>query len=446
MKKQIFFFIGLFIISLMTNIIYANEGLFHHDEVQLAIAIEQTIDTKIITPEVNNRYGTVLIFSIAYYPFQKIPLDKFMIYFNIIIGSLCVMFAAIFIYELTGAELVSIISGVILSTNPLWLSITSHPKEHMLAILFIMLSFIALIKGIKNHNSYLLIAEVLFLISLTIRVDNILLLPFFVMIFYYRKILGKIFNNDYNAVKLDFANDILPFYLTLILGIGLLFLTKIVFLYTVDSHLKIILLIPIIWSLIHSLSYLPTFLLLTGICIWVVYEKYKEITFLLVMSLPTFIFLGLNSNVSIRLLSILMIPAAIMISTAILWIKNLNKTHHILIYTILILLILFLSKAPIDNILDYRNQYSGPKEMALYVGNHTEWNSTIYLSNFDYAPFIKYYANRTAVNDPQADYILLLNQENNDTNLNYMGTVEYEDYHHSELSFEKRNATLWRRI
>ena len=59
----------LFLLNFITGMLFINEGLFHHDSVRLAQAVEKTYKTGRLQPAVRGRYGLVVVNSLIYLPF-----------------------------------------------------------------------------------------------------------------------------------------------------------------------------------------------------------------------------------------------------------------------------------------------------------------------------------------------------------------------------------------
>ena len=66
-KSGILVLLCLFLFSLILRLSFLNAGLFHHDSVQLAMAVEKSADEVIIHPVGGGRHGLVIVDTILFY-------------------------------------------------------------------------------------------------------------------------------------------------------------------------------------------------------------------------------------------------------------------------------------------------------------------------------------------------------------------------------------------
>ena len=187
--------LALFLISLTVRILFMNDGLFHHDSIQLAWATERTIETGELQPTTHARYGLVLINALAYWPqHQFFGVDSAALTITlvtIILSSLAICALYLFTKELTQHDGIAIAVALLLSFNPLFLSVTTYAKSNGPGILLVLLSGYLLIRAVRQvSNNLLLWASIVFVYSLLVRLDNILfLVPFALLYMYPKKLL-----------------------------------------------------------------------------------------------------------------------------------------------------------------------------------------------------------------------------------------------------------------
>jgi hypothetical protein len=187
--------------------------------------------------------------------------------------------------------------------------------------------------------------------------------------------------------------------------------------------------------------------------------------------LVVFLPLGMIRAATPRLYFIALIPLFIIAGIGL---KFLSKKYKYLGSVFLLFFVIF-QLVSIYPVINFRHNYSGLKEYALFVGNITEPNAVI-IEN-DNSVFLRYYANRSTLGFPYlgtraqvTDTVIeihtlldngipvyvpgnILVQDEFETpkstllynfELYELGTVLSEDYHHSVLYLKLINRTIYR--
>ena len=97
-KRLILFLILLFLVSFFLRVGYMNAGLFHHDSVQLARAIETTAKTFVPQEAVGGRLGVILIYTLPYLFYNNTYIVATLM--TILFGALSVCVLFFVVYEL----------------------------------------------------------------------------------------------------------------------------------------------------------------------------------------------------------------------------------------------------------------------------------------------------------------------------------------------------------
>lgn len=457
-KKQILFLILLFLFSLGLRIYYMNDGLYHHDSIQIAKAVQQTVDVDLskIYPTNNNRYGMILIFSVLYYPFQSLDIEKFLTVISILFSALAIVMVYLFVSELTSNKTVAGFTALLFSVMPLSLSITTYLKSHGIAILFIMLGGYFFLKALKTTNNIYWWSSLFFILfSLLIRKENVFLLVPLSIILFYRKRFYRSFNNNPEEWKSKEVNFKELFFVGLFFISGsILYLFKIIVLYHNDNKLNVTLFFSMISSLITSIGLFAAGIIFVGLVYMVIDKKHFELVLLGSWFFSMFIFLGLNVVASSRLMYLAIIPLLIICCYGIEKISFENKIVYFIVFAIIVISMIHF----ITPIIEYRSEHSSVKDMMLYLKDNTEPNAVIGMYG-DYGVFIKYYAEREAIiccDTPVINitgrplYMIALNPKEQAI-LEESGKYEYftehyfEEYHHSELTSKIGKAYIYKK-
>lgn len=183
--------IFLLVYSLVLRIAYLNAGLFHHDAVELALAVEKTANTGQLQPIVGYRYGLVLISMIAYWiasPLFQVKTGIILNYTTALFGSLAVVMLYLFVNELLNRRYIAFTSAILFSTTPIFLSISTYALGHAHSMFFILLSAHLFVKGIKSSSFAFMCISGLFLgFSMFIRFpEAIISLSALLLIYFFR--------------------------------------------------------------------------------------------------------------------------------------------------------------------------------------------------------------------------------------------------------------------
>ena len=463
----------LIIISFSIRIAFISDCLFHHDSIELSRAVMKTIETKSIHPAVGGKYGFVLINTLSYLLFRNIisDIDYILNLTTIIFASLSIGILYLFIKKLTSNNRLAILTSILFSLNPLFLSVTVYAKSHALAFFFAILSAYCLLKYIETGKlSDKIIFIIIFAYSFSIRNTNLYYaFPFLVLTLLFK------------AKHFKLKNRLINLSLPIAISIILYFILNTSFVIYEASANKIILndLGQMILLFYFSIEYLYSMLTILGIFILVLtiyavikVKKYRHILlFSLIWFLPYYLIISLIPTSSARFFIPILLPLMLSLSIGIEYVYSKNKALSI----ILVIFLLMLFAIKVTPIISFRHNYCAPKEFALFAKNMTEEGS--YIISNDEGSFINYYANRKTIGYPKfADktqlsntlkryYSLLKNNKtlyatgkilfmidsdnssyktlNQNFILEYKGSALNEDYHHSEFSLKKRNESLY---
>ena len=100
-SKTVYISVALFIICLITGILLINDGIFHHDGIVLAKAVEDTCRTGQLHSATKGRYGCVLVNSIIYFPFYLLGqrADFYIRFSSLLFHALSIVAFFLLIYE-----------------------------------------------------------------------------------------------------------------------------------------------------------------------------------------------------------------------------------------------------------------------------------------------------------------------------------------------------------
>jgi hypothetical protein len=121
----------LFLVTITPRYILINDGLFHHDSVQLAKAVEGSIETKELMPAVNNRYGLVFVYILMhmiYSPFD-ISYELSVTLTTIILAGIASIFIFLFTSYYFKNQYIGFYTTLLLSFNPIFFSTSTYAKR-----------------------------------------------------------------------------------------------------------------------------------------------------------------------------------------------------------------------------------------------------------------------------------------------------------------------------
>jgi hypothetical protein len=174
---------ALFLISFVFRLYYMNEGLFHHDEVLLAQAVESTWEKLSVAGEFNGRYGAVLLNTGLYAPWKALTgmsSEKIIPFVSVLTGALLVASVYLLAVELSGEKLSASLAALFFGFNFLFLTTSTTGKENTPQLFFAVLSMVLFVKGAKGDSRVLKIAAfAVFSFSLAVHEAGIALIPVF---------------------------------------------------------------------------------------------------------------------------------------------------------------------------------------------------------------------------------------------------------------------------
>lgn len=399
----------LFILNLSAGLMLINEGIFHHDSIFLARAIENTYQTGRLQPAIRGRYGSVIINSILYLPSFLLGhnADFTTRFSSLLFHSLSITVLFLFINELFANYIQAFFGALLLSFTPLYFSPNTYGKEHGMSLFFLLLSFYLLYRGIKKNALFLVgISSFIFAFSISTRESMLATLPLYFLLYLspeisYRPFKIAIPKERFNAKLL--LSLLLPFLIVL----GTLLFTylgrefyKAIFIKDESATNFLGLFSPMFKFAVKDLfTGIPVVLFLVFI-IGIKRMVSKEKPFLAVFLGLWFMLIFYFSNTSCyvpRYLDIVIIPVYIFVSYELSALYAKYKAASIFIVAYLVFS-MFIFMYPM---LYFRHHYNGEKQFALYVKEKTENNAVII--SMDDSPFIEYYGNRKTVTHPIGD-------------------------------------------
>ena len=478
-RKELVIILFLFLFSFLLRLAFINDGLFHHDSVQLAKAVQKTIDTGKVHSAVGGREGFVIVNSLLF-PFLKNILrtqsnDFILNLITVLFSSLSIIFVYLFTKELLENKAAAFFSSIMFSLAPVFLSVTTYVKSHGMAVFFAICSGYLLIKGIKTNKVYYKLGfGFLFGFSLFVRITNAFyLIPFLILYFFSVKIIDKKFE-FYKGPLYDLGLYLFPLVIMVILLVFVEYPTIVAQISAnkIPINLQEIfrqLLLSFIY-LLKSITWLGFLLVLMCFLVFLKKKEYAKIGFYLAWIVIPFLYFGSLKTTSPRFLIPILLPLIMLMSLAIIYIwKEYPDLSKILLITVLMIMVL-----SIYPIIKLRHEFSSPKEYALFIKNNTEDNAFIIAR--DDVIFLQHYTQRATIGHPlklfeqQKGYMLasVIDSLNNKTpvyvgtkmltlagnilnrtlhpnfDLEYIDSIYVEDYHHSSVTLNLNKEELFR--
>lgn len=478
----------IFIFSISLRLRYMNPGLFEVDSIGAVYAIEETFKTGTLQGLFNGRYGTVIVNIITYTPYHLITgiesAEKSLIFTEILLASLGAVVLFLFVQKLFDDKSISLVAAVLFSVSPIFLSVTTYGNSIGTEIFFILTSFYLLACFHKNNSQFhLILSSFSIAFSVMVRESAMIFVPLY-FLFYINPIIKV--NRNFISLNRDvlkirnLASVLFPFLLTF--GIytyyvfyNVLFKT----LFTKDDGSGAIATFMGVFSpvlnvstndLYFDLSILGIIFAVGGLIIFIdSFENKFYFIFLLLWS-GTFFYFGNIDVYSPYYLAIVSVPFFIFIS---IFISALYKTNKLfgIIPSLLLIFILF---SQIQPILDYRHNFSGEKEYALWVEKQVPPNSKVIAANDN--GFFNYYTKLGTLSHPIGDSeetktwvketnLLLKNGTNiyittsgfsydpgnifqnalyQNFDIEYIGSHTTEDYHKATIKDSRYKSNLWK--
>lgn len=453
-KKNVGWMVLLFV-SFVIRIIYVNDGLFHHDSVQLANAVEATLESGVVHPAVGGKYFLVVVYTLFHLLLGQSAYIS-MTFLTIIFATAAVLMVYFFTKELTSNEVIAFSAAILYSFNPLFLSITTYAKSHALAVFLVMLAGYFLIRGLKTDKTMFFVGFGLTMVcALMTRVGTVFFLPVFILMVLQPEKIIKDIKTPFSWMKRSFCM------VFTVIGIFLLYKLKLIYYYSMDVPTlgfgrSLYILFGSFNSLLDALT-LPVFVGLVFIIYYMLYKKMDwELGFLAFWFFATFFPLAVSSTVSPRYWSNSLIPLMILAGYGIYFVSVKYRKTSVAV----LILLLIISLGFIIPIIGFRSIYCGPMEMSFVVGENSAPGDVIAI-NGDYHPHIEYYAGRKAVlirDWDRADYVVvwkegdiaLVNEYDNTYfvergkhKFSYLGSVMMEDFHKSSLELKLREVDMY---
>lgn len=391
-KKNVLLGSALFLFAFLIRILFMNDGLFHHDSVQLAIAVEHTIQHHSLREAVGGKTGLVLL-NVLLYPLLVGLLDlstEFLITLTtIFFGAASIPLLYFLMMDVSKNRFLSLATSLLFSVSPLFFSLTTYAKSPGVAVFFSLLGWHFLSKSLQNNSKPLMVLAGLSLGFIFFVRPSEVLVVVPLMVFFFS------FGKKIHLKKAFLLSFILPFFFLL----SFFFLTQGTgFFHYLDvnsSKLQTSNFLLAIETIYLSVTLIGIpFLILGGYMLWK--RKKKLLSVLLFWFLLLFTY-----NVSVhtfapRYLTVAIVPLIVLMGYGIAYV---HEQHHAAGWLILVLvtITLFISVYPL---LSHRHDHSGGKELSQFVDS---------LSN-DYAvvvgdegPFFSYYTNSEIILYPYSD-------------------------------------------
>jgi hypothetical protein len=400
----------LFLLNFIAGMLFINEGLFYHDSVVLAKAVEDTYDTGIVHPAIKGRCGLVIINSILYLPFRLFGQNADFVtrFSSVLFHSLSIVALFLFVNALFKDPRHALFGALLLSFTPFYFSPNTFGKEHGASIFFILASFYLLRKGNEKNNKLLIaLSSMLLAVSISVKESAIIAIPLYVLLHLSPTI------SIYPFIKAEIPKDRLS--KSSLIAITLPFLTvfSIIFLTYLKDELYIEItstssptsnLMGIFSPMLNIaiddlLTSVPNIVFISailGIFLMLKRKTYFFVMFLLIWT-AAILYFGNTKNYCARFLDIIIIPIYILCSYYISNLYNRRKLIAILIMAYCVLR-MFLFMYPM---LSFRHNYNGEKRFALYVKENTEDDAVVIA--MDDGPFIEYYGERETIVHPIND-------------------------------------------
>ncbi len=194
----------VFILAFAVRLPLMNAGLFHHDEVQLARAVEGSFETSRLQPAVKGRYGAVLLDLALYAPWHAITgasAEHVVPFAGILGGALLVASLLLLAREMTGDDLAGWVAAAFGASSTVFLTSSSTGKENTPQLAFFVFAAWLVSRGARTRSVPLRLAgTVIFAFALTIHEGGAVLVPPFAMSL---AVLGAIYRLGWRAIAVD---------------------------------------------------------------------------------------------------------------------------------------------------------------------------------------------------------------------------------------------------
>jgi len=489
LKNEKVILISLFILTILIRIIFKNAGIYHWDSMKDVVVIEEMLKTGEI--QYSYAYGApgMVAFVFLFYWIANLftgttSAEGAYFFVTFLTSGLAVVLTYLISKKITKDTLISIASALFLCFNAVFLSVTTYPKTHSISLFFILSSIYLIFLFNKQKKSWIIALFGLFFgLAVAVRILNVfMILP---LLFLY---LNPKIKNSKLVIK-KYKLKLKYFFYFVIPSIGiwfLLFSKKISELGGISSYLKFLFIeqgAAVRWQglfspsmttgldhIYKSISIVGTILLVIGL-LYAIKNYKKLLIFLALWILPSFFYFANIGNPEARFFIIIFPALSILLAVGSKYIHE--KNGWLGIGAILLAVIFMFSIA--YPVIKARHEYSGTKELGLWVGQNTEENAIIISNDVGY--FIEYYGKRERIvhprsgNDQEIDEfinkllafveegrpiyttnegmaidpgqkVLIKIQEN--FNIEQVGDVESEIYQFSELELKRYREALFK--
>lgn len=453
-----------------------NDGLWHHDSVQLAIAVEDFVKDGYFHGISGGKEGLILVYSIIYfipyYLFNASSSEFTITLATIIFASLSSIILYLWLRLISGDDMPSFLTSVLFSISPIILIHTTYATSHGIDLFVIIGSFYLLFLSLINDSKKLgMISSILLGFSFFVRPSNVILIaPYFLIVFFKKDVLPNV-NKNFSLSET--ASYIIPIFLIYLIN---LWMNKetIIDLAGYNKYLGLSdFTFMGIGHIVYTLSIIGLIFSLLGF-FYLILKNKKLTYFLVIWFILMFMYHSNVLSYTSRFLITTLIPIFVFLSYGLLAIIKFNKYAAFII----IIVIMFLMINQAYPVLKFRHGYSGLKQYSLFVKENTEQNALIIMFGDD-GPFLDYYAGRkifpcNVYSQKGVDQALLkISQElSNDTpiyisescifqrsfyfqdmfynsmfklyNTTKIGSALYEDYHKNDLRILTGNSSLYR--
>lgn len=410
LKHPIWLISFIFIISFFIRYSYRQNGLFHHDSVRLAQAVEKSFEHRRLypvylhSPTIGGRYGVVFV-NVVLYALVNLfskpeSSETTLVFSSVLFSSLAVVFMFCFVRELYSDKLLALTAALLLSVTPIFLSQSTGAKEHSLSLFINLLVLYLVKKGIRNKSNIILLLSGIFLgFSGFFRVPNLWIIwPFLLIYFLDFELPIKYQWRHIKTNRLDFKMCIYVF-VPIVAGLVLLWLVQREWIFMHASYSKFLGLIsaPLksaVRDFIFTMTLPGVIFLFFGFFFLLIRKQTINCFMLVSWFLLYFLYNGNLAIYSPRLILDCLVPAVIFTAVGITGCMRKNTILTILV-VVMVAAMMFVRIQPI---LIFRHNFVGGKELALFVKENTEKDALIIA--MDDAPFLEYYGKRETLSHP----------------------------------------------
>jgi hypothetical protein len=397
--------LSLFSLSFLFRVHFMNDGLFHHDEVILAKAVEGSMEKRQLLGAVNGRFGSVLLNILFYAPYKwgtGHNSEKIIVLTAILSGALLVVVIYGLMQDWYEDRASAFFSSTFIAFNFLFLTTSTTGKEHTHQILFVALAFWLFHRGARKPSLTLKILGLMsFAFAMTVHESTIPLIPVFIA---FLVLANRSGNGDFNTQFRDLVIlcVLLAFPFVLYLGEILRHTLTVKSTGTVSFLGLFSPILPMAMrDLLTVVGFALAGLALIGIAANL---QKKNIVIPALLWILMIFYYGNNSGYAPRHLILIILPISILGGMGAGFLVGKRKGLALQVSTGLLLIIAVCGYGIYKSypILNFRKDYCGPKKMAEFVKANTEPDATVI--TMDESVYIDYYARRDVISHPVAEY------------------------------------------